>query len=60
MKTYASPTVVEFGKVSELIQGCGGLGTEGWGFYDSDSRYRWLYSSNGWQCVCTTVASERC
>ncbi|SEN39073.1 hypothetical protein [Lihuaxuella thermophila] len=61
MKKYVSPSLAEFGKASELIQGCGGLGVETIAFYDSDRRWRWIYTSDsGWICVCTTVSGERC
>jgi hypothetical protein len=59
MKIYTRPSIVEFGKATDLIQGCGGWGTEGWTFDDSDSRYRWLYTTR-WVCICTSLSGDSC
>ncbi|SEN39090.1 hypothetical protein [Lihuaxuella thermophila] len=58
MKKYVSPSVVEFGKVSELIQGCGGWGGEFPSLNDADSDWRWVYNNpDGWRCLCASIGS---
>ena len=59
MKNYTSPSVVEFGKASEVVQGCGGWGLEGWTADDSDRQNRWVYT-DGWYCICTTLNGSKC
>jgi hypothetical protein len=60
MKKYLRPSVVEFGNVSELIQGCGGWGLEGVSFDDSDSEYKWVWNGKIWQCLCTSLTGTDC
>ncbi|MCU5518413.1 hypothetical protein OCF62_28390 [Bacillus wiedmannii] len=38
MKKYMSPTIIEFGKAVDSIQGCGGWGSEGWTLDDSHKK----------------------
>ncbi|MCU5718701.1 hypothetical protein OCB69_27000 [Bacillus cereus] len=62
MKTYMSPTIIEFGKAVDTIQGCGGWGSEGWTLDDSDRQYRLVTNKDGSKkhCICTTMRSETC
>ncbi|GCD84093.1 hypothetical protein PTHTG4_31580 [Parageobacillus thermoglucosidasius] len=59
MKIYTRPSIVEFGKATDLIQGCGGWGVEGLTFDDSDRQLRWIYTDK-WYCICTTLRGDRC
>ncbi|MFE0565777.1 hypothetical protein [Priestia megaterium] len=59
MKKFSFPTVVEFGNASNLIQGCGGWGTENLTLDDSDSRYKWIYTTR-WVCICTSLKGNGC
>ncbi|MCU5518411.1 hypothetical protein OCF62_28395 [Bacillus wiedmannii] len=64
MKKYMSPTIIEFGKAIDSIQGCGGWGSEAWTFDDSRSQFRWIQlkgqGGDRSVCVCTSISSEEC
>ncbi|WP_025029008.1 hypothetical protein [Caldalkalibacillus mannanilyticus] len=52
MKNYTSPVVVEYGKASELVQGCMGWGKEGFALRDSDTNKIYVWNGAEVQCVC--------
>ncbi|MFP3668860.1 hypothetical protein SB717_27355 [Priestia sp. SIMBA_032] len=60
MKTYTRPSIIEFGDALTTIQGCGGWGTEGFTFDDSDSKYKYITTSGRKLCVCTSLSGTSC
>ncbi|APH66278.1 hypothetical protein P9D60_18835 [Bacillus spizizenii] len=60
MKAYSQPSLIEFGAAEELIQGCGGWGTENWTLDDSDRKYVLVTTSTRTSCICTTIKGDRC
>ncbi|MCG0050201.1 MULTISPECIES: hypothetical protein [Priestia] len=60
MKTYTRPSIIEFGDALTTIQGCGGVGIEGWKLDDSDRKYRLVSTSTGKHCICTTMNGSKC
>lgn len=60
MKNYVRPSVVNFGEAVDLIQGCGGWGTEGITFNSASYNHVFLWNGSSWYCACTNISGQTC